>query len=295
MEPNRVDFFIKQALKRAKSFNELVAFKHSIFSLPFIFIAMIVAAQGWFGIKLLALGILATLSARNFAMTVNRLLDRDIDIKNERTKDRPSVDGSISLASMYFFILLNGSIFILVAYLINSLAFMLSPLFLAILALYSYMKRVSSIAHLFLGLSLALAPIAGVIAVSETIHLWTIFLSLGVLFWVAGFDLLYSLQDMEFDKKEGLYSIPSIYGKECSLFISRIFHSLAPLFWLFFILDSEILGLYALIGLGVCMLMLLYQHYLVRENLTKIDRAFFVVNGYLSIVFFIFIALDFIL
>ncbi len=284
---------LRQRVSEAiKNFNELVAFKHTIFSLPFIFIAMITASGGWFGVKLLILGILAAISARNFAMAFNRFLDRDIDSKNPRTEDRPSVDGRVSSNSLLFFISLNGAIFIIVSYLINDLAFFLSMPFLVVLGFYSYVKRFSSLAHIFLGFALGLAPIAGVIAVTESITLWSLFLSIGVLFWVAGFDLLYSLQDMEFDKKNSLYSIPSQYGEKCTIFISRIFHALTILFWLFFALTSENSGAIVFLGVFISALMLCYEHYLVSKDSKNIDRAFFTVNGYLGIIFLIATILD---
>ncbi len=282
---------MQRLIAKIRDFNELVMFKHTIFSLPFIFIAMIVAANGWFGWRLLLLGLLAAITARNFAMGVNRYLDRDIDALNPRTASRPSVDGRIPHRWLLVFIVVNALGFILVAYLINDLAFWLSFPILAILAGYSYFKRFSEYAHLVLGLSLGLAPIAGVVAVKAKITLWSVFLSLGVMFWVAGFDLLYSLQDMEVDKKLGLFSIPSMYGAKCTLFLSKIFHFLAVLFWLFFVIEAH-LGLFAYMAVAVAAGMLWYEHRIVDKDFTKIDRAFFTVNGYLGIVFLLFIILD---
>ncbi len=277
--------------KLLNDFNELVMFKHSIFSLPFIFTAMVVASDGWFGWRLFFLGILAALSARNFAMGVNRYLDRDIDAKNPRTVNRPSVDGRVDQKEQLLFISLNGVIFIIVAYFINKLAFMLSIPILIILGGYSFFKRFSSFAHIILGVSLGLAPIAGVVAVEAKITLWSLLLSFGVMFWVAGFDLLYSLQDIEFDKKEGLHSIPSIYGEKCTLFISKIFHGLTILFWLLFVLSYKG-GIFAYLAILVSAIMLYIEHKIVDKDFTKIDRAFFTINGYLGIIFFAFIVLD---
>ena len=199
------------------NFNELVMFKHSIFALPFIFIAMIVSSvevngSAWFGFKLLILGVLAAVSARNFAMGFNRYMDRDIDALNPRTINRPNVDGRVTPIQMLVFVILNALAFIVVAYFVNDLAFYLSIPILFVIGSYSYFKRFSYLAHIILGVSLGLAPIAGVVAISETITLWSVLLSIGVMFWVAGFDLLYSLQDIEVDKKLGLHSIPSKFG-----------------------------------------------------------------------------------
>lgn len=266
-------------------------FEHSIFSLPFIFIAMVVAADGWFGFLLLILGVFAAISARNFAMGLNRFADRDIDAQNPRTMSRPNVDGRLDPFSILLFTIVNAIVFIGVAYIINPLAFVLSFPILFIIGSYSYFKRFSSLAHIILGVSLGLAPIAGVVAVSAEITPWSVMLSLGVIFWVAGFDLLYSLQDMEFDREKGLHSIPSKYGPDATLKISAFFHMLTVIFWVLFVWVAE-LGGFAYTAVILSAFMLGYEHYLVRKDFTKIDRAFFTVNGYLGIVFFILIVLD---
>jgi 4-hydroxybenzoate polyprenyltransferase len=274
-----------------KNFNELVMFKHSIFSLPFIFIAMVVAANGWFGFTLLILGTLAALSARNFAMGFNRYLDRDIDALNPRTINRPSVDGRVSTAQMILFTLFNAIVFVVVAYFVNDLALYLSIPILVVIGSYSYFKRFSYLAHIILGISLGLAPIAGVVAVSQDITLWSLYLALGVMFWVAGFDLLYSLQDIEVDKKLGLHSIPSKFGVEKTMMFSKILHGLTIIFWALFVWQSNG-GIFAYIAILISIAMLTYEHILVNKDFKKIDKAFFTVNGYLGIVFFIFIVLD---
>ncbi len=278
-------------LKKLNDFNELVMFKHSIFSLPFIFIAMVVAAKGWFGWSLLFLGVLAALTARNFAMGFNRYLDRDIDAQNPRTANRPNVDGRLSANSILTFTLLNAAGFIIVAFLVNKMALALSIPILIVIGSYSYFKRFSYLAHLILGISLGLAPIAGVVAVSETITLWSLFLSIGVMFWVAGFDLLYSLQDIDVDKKLGLHSVPSKFGAKKTMLFSKVAHSFTVLFWLLFVLNSQS-GLFAYLAVIVSALMLSYEHYLVNKDFRKIDKAFFTVNGYLGIIFFILIIID---
>ena len=271
-------------------------FKHSVFSLPFIFIAMLVAsyldtASGWFGWRLLFLGTLAAITARNFAMGVNRYLDRDIDILNPRTKGRPSVDGRVSNPQMIGFIVLNALLFMVVAYFVNDLAFKLAIPILMVLAAYTLFKRFSAAAHLILGVSLGLAPIAGVVAVSGEITLWSVYLALGVMFWVAGFDLLYSLQDIEFDKANNLHSVPSRFGAKNTMHIAKVFHLLAILFWTLFIVNAG-LGHWAQIAVLFSALMLAYEHYIVNKDFTKIDKAFFTVNGYLGFVFLILIILE---
>jgi len=287
---------LQQFFKVLKDINELIMFKHSIFSLPFIFIAMIVSSKqingtSWFGWELLVLGLLAAVSARNFAMSFNRYADRDIDKHNPRTANRPSVDGRVGKKNIQFFIGLNALIFIVVAYMINTLAFWLSFPILAILGGYSIFKRFSPYAHLVLGLSLGLAPIAGVVAVSQSITMWSVLLALGVMFWVAGFDLLYSLQDMEYDKEKGLFSIPSIYGKDATFFISRLFHALTVLFWLLFVVAAG-LGFWAYLGVFAGGVILYAEHKIVIKDFAKIDRAFFTLNGYLGIMLFIMIFID---
>ena len=276
---------------KIKKYLELVKFSHTIFSIPFILIAMVVAANGWFGWKLLVLGILAAVSARNFAMAVNRYLDRDIDIKNPRTKERVSVTGEVSESEMKLFILANALIFIGVAYMINDLAFKLSIPVLIILGGYSYFKRFSEFAHIVLGISLGLAPIAGAIAVTGTIPCWSIFLAFGVMFWVAGFDVLYSLQDMEFDKEEGLHSIPAKIGEKGALFISKMFHVFAVVFWALFTAYAH-LGFFAWLAVVFAAAMLYYEQKLVERDFKNIPKAFFDVNGYLGIIFLILIIID---
>lgn len=282
--------------KKLKDFNELVAFEHTIFSAPFMLIAILCASlqknhSMWMGFETLILCALALIFARNFAMGFNRYLDRDIDAKNERTKTRPSVDGRISVGQMIALIFVNALGFVVVSYFINPLAFSLSIPFLAVLGGYSYMKRFSYLAHLVLGVSLGLAPIAGCIAVLGSVPLWCVSLSLGVLFWVAGFDLLYSLQDMEFDKEYGLHSIPSIFGEQKTLYISRTFHILTLIFWGVFITVFGG-GIVAYIGLGICGGILFYEQYLVSQDFVNIPKAFFVSNGYLGFVFLVAILID---
>jgi len=287
---------VNSLITKFKNLSEMVMLKHSIFSLPFIFIAMLVASKlefgtGWFGWKLLFLGVLAAVTARNFAMGVNRYLDRDIDILNPRTKNRPSVDGRVSNTTMLVFIVVNALAFILVAYFINNMALILSVPILMILGAYTLFKRFSSLAHIILGVSLGLAPIAGVVAVTGEITTWSLYLAGGVVFWVAGFDLLYSLQDIEFDKANNLHSIPSQFGVKNTMHIAKVFHFMTIVLWVLFI-SSAGLGLFATVAVVLSAIMLTYEHYLVNKDFTKIDKAFFTVNGYLGIMFLILIIME---
>ena len=272
-------------------------FKHTVFALPFIGIAIMVAIDQrdtpiTYGLIVLAL--LEAVFARNFAMGFNRYLDQDIDAKNERTKNRPSVDGRVSSRTQILFITCNAIAFVVTAFYINTTAFYASLPILIILGAYSYMKRFTYLAHLFLGVCLGLAPIAGDIAISQTIHWWSIFLGLGVMFWVGGFDILYALQDAEFDKTEGLYSIPARFGVAHSLLIAKTLHLLTLLFWGAFVYTTT-LGIGGIIGLIIAGAMLFYEHKIIHNNLEKIDKAFFTVNGYLGIIFFVCVAISLLL
>lgn len=284
---------INNFIDKIKIYSELVLFQHTIFSIPFILIAMVVASHGWFGWELLIMGVLAATFARNFAMGFNRFLDRDIDTLNPRTMNRPNADGRLSSQSMVLFILINGVLFIAIAYTINMTAFYLSFPILLILASYSAMKRFSWMAHLFLGICLGLAPMAGAIAILQTVPLWAFLLSLGVMFWVAGFDLLYALQDQEFDKKQKLHSIPARFGTTSTLLLSRLFHILTIIFWVGYTYESQ-RGFFGITALAVSLSFLVYEHYLVYKSLANINKAFFTVNGYLGIIFFMLTCFDFI-
>ncbi|WP_082942460.1 MULTISPECIES: menaquinone biosynthesis prenyltransferase MqnP [unclassified Helicobacter] len=278
------------------NFSELVMLGHTIFSASFILIAMCVAsievnASVWAGWRVFFLCVIALISARNFAMGFNRLCDKDIDSRNDRTKRRPSVDGRISVRAMIIFCVVNAAIFIITGYFINTLAFALSVPFLVILGGYSLMKRVSSLAHIVLGISLGLAPIAGVIAIEGAITLWCVLLALGVVFWVAGFDILYSLQDLQVDKREGLFSVPSRFGVIGALRISRVFHVLAVGFWCAFAYVADI-GAAGWVGIALSAGMLIYEQYLVHRDFANIPRAFFTTNGYLGFVLLACIVID---
>lgn len=275
---------------------DLIVFKHSIFALPFIFCAMLVSSKMqnqtlWFGWGLLILALFCAISARNYAMAVNRYLDAKIDALNPRTANRPSVDGRIGRKNLALFILANAFVFMLSSFFINWLAFWLSFLILIILGAYSYFKRFSPLAHVFLGLCLGLSPVAGAVAVLEEIPLWSLLLCCGVMLWTAGFDVLYSLQDIEFDKKFGLYSIPANYGKEASMFIARLFHSGAVVFWLFFV-GAVGLGFWAYLGVFICAIILYAEHLIVDKDANKINKAFFTLNAWVSVLFVAFIWVD---
>lgn len=282
---------IDELIKYLKNINELILFKHTIFALPFILIAMIVTADGWFGSDILLYCLIVAFAARNFAMSFNRLVDMDYDKTNERTKSRPSADGRLTKFNIKIFISINALFFVLFSFLISTLAFYLSFPFLIILGGYSYFKRFSSLSHLVLGLSLGLAPIAGSIAVLNYVPLYIFFLAIGVMFWVAGFDLLFSLQDMDVDKKMGLYSVPARYGVKVTLNLSLLFHILTIVFWTLFVIFAH-LHFFSYLAVFLSLIILVSEQLLVRKDFKNIPKAFFTLNGYLSIMFFIMIVID---
>lgn len=275
---------------------ELIVFKHSIFALPFLFVSLFSSSiltnhTSWFGFKILIFGVLCAVCARNYAMACNRLFDADIDLHNPRTKNRPSVDGRVGKKFVFLFIVCNALFFIFFAWILSDIAFYLSFFVLILLASYSLFKRFSPLAHIILGLCLGFACIGADIIVSQKVHIYSILLCCGVCFWTAGFDVLYSIMDAEFDKSFGLYSIPSIFGVKTSLFLSAFFHILAVLFWLLFAYSLK-LGIFMYVGIFVCALLLIYEQIIVRKNYDKIEKAFFDVNGFVSIIFLIFFLVD---
>lgn len=283
-------------MQKLKNILELIVFKHSIFALPFLLVSMLSAIKLYdlsfndIWLKFI-LAILCAVSARNYAMALNRLLDADIDILNERTKNRPSVDGRVGRFNLALFIIANACIFVLLAYFINELCFYLSFFTLILLGSYSLFKRFSYLAHIILGLSLGFACMAGEIVLTNSISSYSIALCFAVCFWTAGFDCLYALQDLEFDKNQELFSIPSCFGEKATLFIAAIFHLIAFLFWLVF-LASVNAGFYAYLGLAIVGLMLILEHIIVRKNTKNIERAFFDINAFISILFLVFFIID---
>lgn len=280
-------------LKKVTVFGNLVKFSHSIFVLPFaLSMYVIVISDNEFKFSILTFLIIAMVSARTSAMAFNRYLDRDIDLKNERTKNREIPSGKISLTTVVVLFLISSLIFFLASYLLGVHCLILAPFVLFILCFYSYTKRFTEYAHIVLGLSLALAPGGVWYAITAKWSLLPIPLMLGVLFWVAGFDILYSCQDFEFDKKEKLHSIPARVGVANAFLISKVFHFLCVIFFTAFALVFN-LGLAFYLGLSLFSLFLASQYFLVNpSNLQKIDAAFFNRNAYASVVFFISVLLD---
>lgn len=267
---------------------EMIKFEHTLFALPFAFLGAVMAANGlptWQQILWITL---AMVGARSAAMTFNRIVDREIDAENPRTANRELPSGKLSVEFAWVFLFVSIGIFLLAAYSLNWLTFVLSPVALVSVLGYSYAKRFTAFAHLMLGWALAISPTAAWIAVRGAIDSEVpLLLSLFVLMWTAGFDVMYACQDYEFDKKSGLRSIPAKFGIARSLWIARLFHFQAFIVLLLLYLVSG-LGVAALIGVGAVALLLVYQHTLVKANdLSKMNAAFFTTNAFVSIILFV--------
>jgi 4-hydroxybenzoate polyprenyltransferase len=281
-----------------KNYLSLVKFSHTIFAMPFAFIGYFIALKmenlySFDYYKFLCI-ILCMVFARSAAMGFNRWADRDIDILNPRTADREIPAGIISPKNALYFVIVNSLLFVATTWFINSLSFFLSPLALLIILGYSYTKRFTALCHFVLGVGLALAPIGAYIAVTNKFDLLPIIYSFVVLFWVAGFDIIYALQDEEFDKSLGLNSIPASLGKKRALMISNVLHTLTALLIIYAGIHwTDLFGIYYLIGATIFIILLAYQHFLVKPNdLTKVNLAFFTTNGLASFIFGIFVILD---
>ena len=280
-----------------KKYLSLIKFSHTIFAMPFALIGFFLATKSnEFEWIILLYVVFCMIFARSAAMAFNRYIDRDIDVANERTAQvREIPNGTITSKNALIFVIINSLLFATTTYLINSLCFALSPIALFVILGYSYTKRFTALCHLILGLGLALAPIGAYLAVSGRFDILPLLFSAVVLFWVSGFDIIYSLQDEEFDKKQKLHSIPVLIGTKNALNLSKTLHfltfsalSIAGIFGDF--------SLYYWIGFGIFTTLLIYQHILVKHNdLSKINLAFFTTNGIASVIFGFFVILDLLL
>ncbi len=279
-------------LKKVKLTLSMIKFHHSIFALPFALISYFWATNGVFDSRTFFLILLAMISARSVAMTANRIIDYKFDIKNPRTINWPFSKGEISKSFAFSFLFLNLIIFDLSAFLLNRVCFYLSPVALFFLIIYSYTKRWTFFCHLILGFTDGIAPLGAWIAVKENFSSEAVMLSFAITFWIAGFDILYSLQDIEFDRKENLKSIPVKFGEKKALVISSFFHFLT---FIFYILAGYFHGAYIFyyIGLIIVLPLLVYEHLIIKPNdLSKINAAFFTINGYVSILILFFSMVD---
>src|SRR3984957_11480689 len=283
--------------KRLRLTLEMIKFEHSVLALPFALTGALLAfresrfdARG-FGYKLLWI-VVAMVGARSAAMAFNRILDADIDARNPRTRMRHIPAGVLSARFAWGFVAASTLVFLLAARALNPLCLKLAPLALAVVFFYSFTKRFTSFSHLVLGLSLGIAPAAAWIAVTGSLDPRILWLTAAVTFWTAGFDVIYSCQDYEFDLEAGLFSIPRRFGIPGALWISRLLH-LGMLICLVMLVDAFALGGLAWAGIVAVACLLLWEHRLVWPNdLSRVDAAFFTMNGYVSVIFFVFWASD---
>jgi len=284
-----------QFLEKTRTTLEMIKWEHSIFALPFALTATILAARGVPAWRTLVWILIAMVSARACAMAFNRWADADIDAANPRTRTRALPAGHLSHAFVATFVIVTCAIFILAASQLNRLTLWLSPVALAVLLLYSYTKRFTRWSHLVLGFALGIAPAAAWIAVRGALDPRILLLTAAVTFWVAGFDILYACQDFDFDRDAGLHSIPRHAGIRRALWIARSFH-LIMLLLLLALVPAFGLGKLAWVGVAAVTLLLLYEHSLVRaDDLSRLNAAFFTMNGVISVVFLFFVATDLLL
>lgn len=278
--------------KGAKRFLSLVTFSHTIFALPFALLSAVLAAGGVPSLRALFGILFAMVGARSSAMAFNRIVDRDVDAVNPRTARREIPAGAVSVPAAAAFCALSAAVFVAAAWFLNPLCFALAPVALAIVLGYSFTKRLSALSHLMLGLGLAIAPVGAWIAVTGRFAATPVVLGFSVLFWVAGFDVIYSLQDEAFDRAHGLFSLPARLGARRALDLSTVFHavSLVLLYGVFVLSGGG-----PLFGAGVVLagIFLVRQHVLVSpKDLSRVDGAFFTANGWLSVAVFLCGALD---
>jgi 4-hydroxybenzoate polyprenyltransferase len=271
---------------------ELIKFEHSIFALPFAMMALFMVYGGTPELTKTCWIIACMVSARSASMSFNRIVDYAYDLKNPRTSRRPLQAGKVSVREAWVFTILMSVAFVLCASMLNRLTFVLSFTVLPVLFGYSYTKRFFTFSHLVLGLSLGLSPVGVWVAVAGRISLVSVLLCMAVTFWVAGFDVIYALQDLEFDRRERLRSIPVSYGAKTALHIAALFHIITVFFFVFSGIAGH-MGLLYYLGLAIISGFLFYEHQSVRKyGLTKINTAFFTMNGMVSILFFVFSVTD---
>jgi len=282
-------------MQKLKVFFEMIKFEHTLFALPFAYLGAFLAAKGIPPVLKLFWITLAMIGARTAAMSLNRLIDRHIDARNPRTSQRALPAGQLKVNEVYLYIVFSFLLLGYSAYQLNILALLLMPIAVFFLVLYSYTKRFTWACHIVLGISLGLAPAGAWIGVTGHWALAPILLGLGVMTWVAGFDVVYACQDVEFDRQEGLHSIPSIFGLRRGLEISSALHIFAPIFFIAVGVVMSMGWLYY-VGVTIAILLLYRQHRLISaDDFSKLGVAFFDLNGYLSLMLFVFSILDLIL
>jgi 4-hydroxybenzoate polyprenyltransferase len=277
---------------RVRTVLEMIKFEHSVFALPFALTGALLAARatkhGWPTLRQVLWIVVAMVAARTAAMTINRIVDLRYDKENPRTKMRALATGALSLPFAWMFTLVAVAVFFIAAWQLNPLALKLAPVALAILFFYSLTKRFTSLSHLFLGFALGISPAAAWIAITGSLDWHMLILCGAVTLWVGGFDVLYACQDVDFDKQAGLYSIPKRFGIGGALWIARVMH-IGVVVLLSWLAASFGLPWPAWVGIAVVAALLAYEHSLVRANdLSKLNAAFFAVNGYISMLFLLF-------
>ena len=280
------------SITRLRTVLEMIKFEHSIFAMPFALTGALLAARftthGWPSLKQLLWIVVAMVAARSAAMTINRIADLRYDTENPRTAQRALATGALSTGFAWTFTFAAVAVFIIAAWQLNTLALKLAPVALAILFFYSYSKRFTNWSHLFLGFALGISPAAAWIAVTGGLNPRMLILCAAVTLWVGGFDVLYACQDVDFDKRAGLFSVPKRFGIANALLIARLMH-IGVVALLALLAASFALPWPAWIGIAVVAALLAYEHSLVRaDDLSKLDAAFFAMNGYISISFLLF-------
>ncbi|HSB80485.1 MAG TPA: UbiA-like polyprenyltransferase [Candidatus Methylomirabilis sp.] len=274
-------------LAKLRIYLEMIRFSHTVFALPFALMGAVLAARGIPPADTLLWILVAMVGARSGAMGVNRIADRHLDAQNPRTQGRALPQGRIAPAEAWVFVVASFGVFLWAAWRLNPLCLTLAPVAILIVAGYSYTKRFTALSHCILGLSLALAPIGAWIAVTGRLALAPLVLGVAVLFWVAGFDVLYALLDIQFDRSTGLFSIPARLGEQGGLLVARLFHGLT-LVGLAVLIPMLRLGSIYTAGLLLASALLVYQHVLLhRHGLAKVEVACFNVNAVLSVGMFL--------
>ena len=266
---------------------EMIKFKLTIFAMPFAFTGAFLAAKGVPEFRVFLLVVLAMVGARTSAMAFNRIVDWQFDKANPRTSNRAIPAGAVKVKEAWIMVVLAALMFFAACAGLNLLTLLISPFALALTFIYSYTKRFTSLCHVILGVALAFSPLGGWVAVAGSLHGFPYVLSIGVLFWVAGFDTVYACLDADFDKEQGLHSLPSKLGSEQAFFLARIFHVLAFIFFVMTGIQAN-LNLYYYIGILIAGAALWYQHQLVNpKDLSKIQMSFFSMNGFISLAIFL--------
>jgi 4-hydroxybenzoate polyprenyltransferase len=271
---------------------EMIKWEHSIFALPFALIGAVLAAGGWPPLRVLFWIVVCMVAARSAAMAFNRLVDARLDAANPRTATRALPAGALQSSFVAGFVIVAAIVFIFGTAMLNRLALELSPAALAVVLAYSYMKHITRWSHLVLGLALGIAPSAAWIGVRGSLDPRILVLTLAVLLWVGGFDILYACQDFEHDRRVGLNSVPQAFGLETAFWIARLMH-FAMMGLLIWFVRLFSLGWLAAVGLGVVALLLIYEHSIISpRKLGRMNAAFFTLNGIISVVLFLFVAAD---